>query len=312
MYCQSFGDISHSRRRDGEGEENSLERKINDEYRTPKHLLLDKMRAKSVDKLPKKGAPGGSGLTSWSLWILIGGMTVLVCIGILFSAAMIPSESLSGPSTNSNLQVGNEYALNISKTIQSWLPAHHAITQTLPDWSQEFWTPIDVDVDSSDDPMVVLCKLNFKQYFQQPHFSPMFRDLEAKSSCVASNRRRERLSTLLNEVERLKDSPEGRVVKPSGFVFHESRVGSTLVANLLACDPFALVFSESTPIANAILHCSSCSHERQVKLFRDILTLMGRSPFHNKLFVKFQSITTTKIQIALEVRTPIPFLRGCL
>ena len=33
--------------------------------------------------------------------------------------------------------------------------------------------------------------------------------------------------------------------------------------------------------------------ERQVKLFRQIVTVMGRSPFHHYLFFKFQSATTT-------------------
>ena len=36
-------------------------------------------------------------------------------------------------------------------------------------------------------------------------------------------------------------------VKPSGFVFHESRVGSTLVANMLAAVPTNIVYSESAP-----------------------------------------------------------------
>jgi hypothetical protein len=84
-------------------------------------------------------------------------------------------------------------------------------------------------------------------------------------------------------------------------MFTKSRVGSTLVANFLASDPWSLVFSESTPIANAILHCESCALERKVQLFRDVVLLMGRSPFHHRLFFKFQSITCTKMDIALLV-----------
>lgn len=38
-----------------------------------------------------------------------------------------------------------------------------------------------------------------------------------------------------------KGKPEGRVVYPTGFIFHESRVGSTLVANMLASNPWAMV-----------------------------------------------------------------------
>ena len=93
----------------------------------------------------------------------------------------------------------------------------------------------------------------------------------------------------------------GRVVPPSAFVFHESRVGSTLVANNLASSPYSLVFSESAPTANALLHCFACTRQQEVQLFRDIVTLMGRSPIHHHLFFKFQSITSTKMEIALEV-----------
>lgn len=111
------------------------------------------------------------------------------------------------------------------------------------------------------------------------------------------------MSTLVKEIksDEAAGLPTGRVVQPTGFVFHESRVGSTLVANFLASDPWSLVFSESTPIANAILHCETCSNERKVQLFRDVVMLMGRSPFHRRLFFKFQSITCTKMEIALQV-----------
>jgi hypothetical protein len=259
--------------------------------------------------MTKKSSNNTSFFSGWTIWMLVWSTMTLACVGVLFSAFMIPSESHSGPGTNSNIQVSQDFAANISKRIHGWIPGHDLDDHKshLPDWSNEFWTPIDIDINSSSEPMVVLCKLNFKQYYEQPHFSPMFRDLEAKSNCYSSNRRRERLSVLLDEIKLAEGTLRGRVVKPSGFIFHESRVGSTLIANLLASDPFALVFSESTPIANAILHCTSCNHEKQVQLFRDVLTLMGRSPIHNRMFVKFQSITTTKINIALEAFPDTPW-----
>jgi hypothetical protein len=227
-------------------------------------------------------------------------------VGMFFSAFLIPSESNGGPSTNSLI---SDASRGLNDRIHKWLPEEnsHFIKQEsiLPDWSKEIWTPIDVDV--SEDPMIVLCRLNFKQYWEKPHSSPMFRDLEGMSSCIGSNRRREKLSVLMADIQTNQNNSLGRIVKPTGFVFHESRVGSTLVANLLATDPYALVFSESTPLANAILHCHGCTRERHVQLFRDVMTLMGRSPIHNKLFAKFQSITTTKISIVLEAFPDTPW-----
>jgi hypothetical protein len=228
-----------------------------------------------------------------------------VIFGILLFAWYSPSEYTSNaPGTNSILSSFSSKNHHLSDRISEW--THQNMDTTvdetpggLPHWEKEFWTPIDIDV--SKDPTVILCKLNYKKYYEQPHSYPMFRDLEGLSSCVSGNRRREKLSVLLKEINKANGTEAGRILQPTGFVFHESRVGSTLVANILASDPYSLVFSESTPIANAILHCTTCSREDHIRLFRDVLTLMGRSPIHKRLFVKFQSITVTNIEIALEV-----------
>ncbi len=221
--------------------------------------------------------------------------------GILFSASMVPNNLLNGPSTNSLLY--NRPANTLSQRLLEWLPKHHLesaeMKPNFPDWDVEFWTPIDVEV--SSDSMVILCKLNFRKYWENPHSYPMFKDLEGLSHCMGKNRKRERISTLIKEMEDSKGTDSAAVVKPTGFVFHESRVGSTLIANFLASDPWSLVFSESTPMANAILHCQSCSKMQQIQLLRDVATLMGRSPVHKRLFFKFQSITATKMEIVLEV-----------
>ena len=229
-------------------------------------------------------------------------------IGFILFLWFGPSEYTSNsPGTNSILS-SITHKQSLSSRIHEWIPNYPGGdakvdevdgTEGFPDWDKEFWTPIDIEV--SKDPIVILCRLNYQKYYEQPHSYPMFRDVQALSNCVAGNRKRERLSVLLNDIKRANGTEAGRVIKPSGFVFHESRVGSTLVANILASDPYSLVFSESTPIANAILHCGSCSHEQHVQLFRDVLTLMGRTPIHKRLFVKFQSITVTNIDIALEV-----------
>uniref|UniRef100_A0A7S3GTU2 JmjC domain-containing protein n=1 Tax=Spumella elongata TaxID=89044 RepID=A0A7S3GTU2_9STRA len=157
------------------------------------------------------------------------------------------------------------------------------------------------------DPVVILCKLNFQKYAESPHLSPMFKDLVGNSKCMGANRRRESLKTLMQEIADNPNDPNSRVVPPNGFVFHESRVGSTLIANFMASDPYAMVFSESTPMASAMLHCESCTHEYNVQLFRDVTTLMGRSPFHKHLFFKFQSITVTSMNIALEAFPDVPW-----
>ncbi len=125
----------------------------------------------------------------------------------------------------------------------------------------------------------------------------MFRDFVKISECKGDNHKQARMSVLLKEIV---DGAE-TVIQPTGFVFHESRVGSTLVANFLASDPHSMVFSESGPIALAINHCSGCSREKHVQAIRDVATLMGRSPIHKRLFFKFQSITSVNMEMALLV-----------
>ena len=236
-------------------------------------------------------------------------LAVLAVIGVILTAFMIPSESKDVLNPTA-LFPGHSQKL--SEKVLNWIPHSHAegiidedIMELPPRDAHEVWTPIDIDI--QEDPIVILCKLNFHKYWDQPHSYPMFRDLESASNCIGANRRRSKMSVLLKELDAAKDTPEGRVVPPTGFVFHESRVGSTLIANFLASDPWALVFSESTPVANAILHCTTCSKQRQIELFRNVVTLMGRSPYHKRLFIKSQSITTTRMHIPLEAFPDTPW-----
>jgi hypothetical protein len=263
----------------------------------------------------------------------------MVFLGTIGSIMYFPAAGISGPSTNSIVskavaevkvfeegvkvlgeevkeleQEVKEESMSLSKKILTWLPLHHWIhvpshyfhkndikieeEEPMPDYSQKFWSPIDIDT-VPHDPIVTLCQLNFKEYSESPHLYPMFRDLEGLSNCHG-DKRLEPLSSLLAEIKHNDGNLNGRVIEPSGFVFHESRVGSTLVANTLGSDPWNLVYSESSPSANALLHCDGCDESRSIQLFRDVVTIMGRTPFHKRLFLKFQSITSTKMDIALK------------
>ena len=156
-----------------------------------------------------------------------------------------------------------------------------------------------------------MCKLNFKEYFEGgPNKLPMFKDLLAASQCRGYNSKSMRLSEIKAEMknEESQGRPKSTMLTPSGFVFHESRVGSTLVANLLGSDPFNMVFCESSPPATVLLHCSGCSHEAQVSRFRDTVLAMGRSPVHKRAFFKFQSATSTQMKIALEAFPDVPWV----
>ena len=165
-------------------------------------------------------------------------------------------------------------------------------------YSEPVWTPVSISGVTSADPTIILCKLDFDEYSKNPHLYAMFKDLVAKSRCTGSNSRSEKLSVLKKEMA--ENTNERKYLEPSGFVFHESRVGSTLVANMLASDPFSMVFSESAPPSSVML-ANGLSRERKVALLRDVVHLMGQTTMHRHMFFKFQSILNTVNDIALEV-----------
>ena len=114
-----------------------------------------------------------------------------------------------------------------------------------------FFTPIDILLHPSEplNPTITLCQLDFLAYSASPHLAPMFRDLKTKSQCdkVGGNNKMKEV-----RLEDLKKNPslqgEGGyyLSRPSGFVFHESRVGSTLVANALGEEYNTLFISSSS------------------------------------------------------------------
>lgn len=257
-----------------------------------------------------------------SLIRLFGILLVVTFMGVVFCFIIVPDELEAEMNSSSihtfSLEYGAKNAKKLSRKILEWIPKHHQdaviageIAEPIePDWDVEFWTPIDVEVSKSPaTTMLTMCRLNFREYSQNPHLYPMFKDLTGLSHCNGANRKRQTLQSALDELKQnqAQGSTRGNVLQPNGFVFHESRVGSTLVANTFASDPFSIVFSESTPPANALLHCIGCSRQQQVQLFRDVVTLMGNSPIHTNLFFKFQSITSTKMEIALEAFPETPF-----
>ena len=165
-----------------------------------------------------------------------------------------------------------------------------------------FWAPTDISGVEHGDPRVTLCKLKFDGYWRQPSKTPMFRDLQTASKCGKG--KSGRLGELYDDLERKGVTP----LEPAGFVFHESRVGSTLVANMLASVPTNLVYSESSPPPVVLNHCRSCGKPRQRDLLRKLVGLMGASTFHTHLFFKFQSITVPNMKVLLDAFPKTPWI----
>lgn len=261
------------------------------------------MRKSTLNNTPQNQHPRKTRASTLVMMLLL--MSGLIILGCIFTVIMTPSHDIDSntPSTNSIVFANKK----LSQKILEWIPKEiHTEEDKLPDFTP-FWSPIDFDVSNPSDPTVTLCKLNFKLYYSSPHLYAMFRDFVSASNCMGSNKKKSLLSTLMKEIEDEKDTLNGRIIQPSGFIFHESRVGSTLVANTLASDAWSIVFSESSPTASALLHCTTCDENTNIKLFRDIVKLIGRSPYHKRLFFKFQSITSTRMDIALKAFPDTPW-----
>ncbi|CAM9958835.1 unnamed protein product, partial [Ectocarpus sp. 8 AP-2014] len=161
------------------------------------------------------------------------------------------------------------------------------------------WLPIALRDVATGDPWVTMCLIDYEHYQGNPSGTPMFSYLSTYSKC--GNKRKDdsisfglvavvRMSSLLKSM-----ADEGRApLPPKGFIYHETRCGSTLVANMLATLAPSRVFSESKPPTQTIRECltAGCDRHLLVKMFRNTMALMGRrrnGEQHEHLYFKFQN-----------------------
>jgi hypothetical protein len=106
-------------------------------------------------------------------------------------------------------------------------------------------------------------------------------------------------------------------LKIGGFVFHESRCGSTLVANLLASSypDHHRVYSESPPPIMALQVCGEnyeyCTIDIAASIFRSVIYLMSRQQSiesEKTVFFKIQSIGSRSIRTFLNAFPSTPWI----
>jgi hypothetical protein len=110
-----------------------------------------------------------------------------------------------------------------------------------------------------------------------------------------------------------------RILPLGGAVFHESRVGSTMVSNLLTT--LGRVYSEPGPIYTAFSACTSrdgqlipdCDTKKQQRLLQDVFYMMQRSNTQQsnpprRVFFKFGSRLTAHIAKFTELFPHTPWI----
>jgi hypothetical protein len=156
----------------------------------------------------------------------------------------------------------------------------------------------------------IFCNIDWKLQQKNPSTVPMFKDLREKSKMCEDTEVQVDLYEFAREARAFDASFANATemtgkrdvvfpVPPSGIVFHETRCGSTLTANLLASfrPKNSRVYSESPPPVTALRACEKkpCDPDKHKQLIQDVFYLMGRTIRVDRpqyVFYKIQSIGT--------------------
>lgn len=161
------------------------------------------------------------------------------------------------------------------------------------------WTPIRLTWDGGGRPAVDWCHTEGIT-FTEPFFA------QTVDRCLAHPFRvLFRQSTDLDALCRAVDDQPG--LPPAGFVFHLSRCGSTLVAQMLAAVAEHVVLSEAAPL-EAVLRAGD--DPDAVRWLRGMLGALGqpRDPRHRRVFVKFDAWSTLQLPLIRRAFPGVPWL----
>ena len=110
-------------------------------------------------------------------------------------------------------------------------------------------------------------------------------------------------------VEVLRDLyQEHRGVEPGGFIFHMSRCGSTLIAQMLAALKRNIVISEARPIDQVLR--ASMNESQRIDLLRWTIHALAHRNNEERLFVKFDAWHVLQLPLIIQAfpRTPWVFV----
>lgn len=158
------------------------------------------------------------------------------------------------------------------------------------------WYPVTLDA--------AALTVGWRHMGERPFTAPFFHD-----SLLAQPMTERRVCR--TSVAELGDWPD--TVPPTAFIFHVSRCGSTLLTQMLATLPTAIVMSEP-PVLDAFfrLHHRHSMHSGGAETLRRLIAALGqrRNGLEKHFFVKFDSWHTPWMPLLREVfpATPMVFL----
>ena len=120
-----------------------------------------------------------------------------------------------------------------------------------------------------------------------------------------------RHQTPIETLAELQDARPG--LPPSGFIFHLSRCGSTLTAQMLAALPQNIVISEAPLIDTALrahLRDTRVTEEQRATWLRGLINALGqaRNPGERHLFIKFDSWSILDLPVIRQAFPDTPWI----
>jgi hypothetical protein len=143
------------------------------------------------------------------------------------------------------------------------------------------------------------CHIDWKLQEKEPHKVPMFNDLVRKSELCDATMVTVDLWDLTRHAQAYDTQLSKHVLPlpPTGVIFHESRCGSTLMANMLGgfSPKHTRMYSENQVHVHAIKACARnpCNPDLHTKLIQDVFYLSGRTVRKERpqyVFYKISSI----------------------
>jgi hypothetical protein len=116
-----------------------------------------------------------------------------------------------------------------------------------------------------------------------------------------------RHQTSIDFLGELNDLSKG--LKPSGFIFHLSRCGSTLVSQMLAALERNIVISEASPL-DFVLRAAEIPEKTRIKWLQWMVNALGqqRNPLEENFFIKFDSWNTLELQLIKRAFPDVPWI----
>lgn len=146
----------------------------------------------------------------------------------------------------------------------------HGAPVTLDTWPQIGWLPV------RSAPGQGMPAFDWAWFGDRPLSEPLFEDSVNR---MASRPLSRSLRTRTDLDALIAGAAQEETLEPDGFVFHMSRCGSTLVAQMLAAVPHHIVASEAAPIDDVVQWAmsSGAPFDRQVAALRAVVAALGRN-----------------------------------